>query len=81
MQGIAIQELNFDSDSGTILLSEIEKYKDQNITALVIPFPNFFGQLEEIDALTHFAKKNHMLVIAVINPIAASLFKEAWGLG
>src|SRR3990167_1955317 len=50
-------------------------------TALVIPQPNFFGVLEEVDALTDWAHQHNILVIAVTNPIAMALLKPPgqWG--
>jgi glycine dehydrogenase subunit 1 len=51
--------------------------------ALVIQQPNFFGTLEEIDELTDWAHANHMLVIAVVNPVSLALYKPPgeWGSG
>jgi glycine dehydrogenase subunit 1 len=49
--------------------------------ALVIQQPNFFGNLEEIDALTDWAHANRMLVIAVVNPVSLALYRPPgeWG--
>ena len=54
---------------------------DGDITALVIEHPNFFGQLEEIDVLTDWAKEKKALVIAVVNPTSLALLKPPgqWG--
>lgn len=53
----------------------------QNITALVIPQPNFFGNLEDVDALTDWAQQNGALAIAVVNPMTLGVLKEpgSWG--
>ena len=50
-------------------------------SALVIPQPNFFGVLEEIDALTDWAHARGMLAIAVVNPMSLALLKApgVWG--
>ncbi len=50
-------------------------------SALVIPQPNFFGALEEVDALTDWAHARGMLVIAVVNPMSLAVLKApgAWG--
>jgi glycine dehydrogenase subunit 1 len=47
----------------------------------VLQQPNFFGNLEEVDELTDWAHANHMMVIAVVNPIALALLKPPgeWG--
>ena len=53
----------------------------QDITALVIQQPNFFGVLEDVDALTDWAHARGALVIAVVNPISLALLKPPgeWG--
>jgi len=47
----------------------------------VIPQPNFFGVLEEIDALTDWAHANSMLAIALVNPTSLAILKAPgeWG--
>jgi glycine cleavage system P protein (glycine dehydrogenase) subunit 1 len=48
---------------------------------VVIPQTNFFGCLENVDALTDWAHAQGALVIAVANPVALSLLKvpREWG--
>ncbi|WP_166206677.1 aminomethyl-transferring glycine dehydrogenase subunit GcvPA [Cognatiluteimonas telluris] len=50
-------------------------------TALIVPQPNFFGVLEDVDALTDAAHARGMLVIAVVNPMSLAMLKApgAWG--
>jgi glycine dehydrogenase subunit 1 len=50
-------------------------------TALVVPQPNFFGVLEDVDALTDAAHARGALVIAVVNPMSLALLKppSSWG--
>ncbi|HET6912094.1 MAG TPA: aminomethyl-transferring glycine dehydrogenase subunit GcvPA [Rhodanobacteraceae bacterium] len=50
-------------------------------TALVIPQPNFFGVLEDVDALTDWAHSKGALVIGVVNPMSLSVLKAPgrWG--
>ena len=52
-------------------------------TALVVPQPNYFGVLEDVDALTDAAHARGALVIAVVNPMSLALLKApgAWGAG
>ena len=45
-----------------------EKYGGEDIAALVIQQPNFFGVLEDVDALTDWAHASGLLVIAVGEP-------------
>ena len=53
----------------------------QDFTALVIQQPNFFGVLEDVDALTDWAHARGALVIAVVNPTSLALLKPPgeWG--
>src|SRR4249919_460922 len=54
---------------------------DGEFTALVIPQPNYFGVLEEVDALTDAAQARGALAIAAVNPMSLALLKAPgrWG--
>ena len=79
-QGIELVDLPWCSE-GNISADSLEEFSGQDITALVIPQPNFFGVLEEVDVLTEWAEKNHVLVIAVVNPLTLAILKSPgeWG--
>lgn len=49
--------------------------------AVVIQQPNFFGHLEDVDAITDWAHEQGALVIAVVNPLTLSLLRPPgqWG--
>jgi glycine dehydrogenase subunit 1 len=80
-QGIEIIELPYCAEAGATLVGELTKYEGQDITALVIPQPNFFGVLEDVDGLTDWAAANHAISIAVVNPVTLALLKPPgdWG--
>lgn len=80
-QAIELIELPYCPEQGKILLSTLEKWSLQGICALVIPQPNFFGSLEEVDQLTEWAHAQQAFVIAVTNPMSLALLKEpgSWG--
>jgi glycine dehydrogenase subunit 1 len=80
-QGIDLVEVPYDPQGGHTPLEALERYEGQDITALVVPQPNFFGILEEVDALTDWAHRNGALVIAVVNPIAMAVLTPPgqWG--
>lgn len=52
-----------------------------DFTSLVIPQPNYFGVLEEVDALTDWAQARGALAIAVVNPMSLAMLKAPgrWG--
>lgn len=80
-QKIELVELPFDIEGGHTDPAVLEQYSGEDITALVIPQPNFFGVLEEVDALTDWAKENNAISIAVVNPLALAVLSPPgeWG--
>ena len=81
MQGFTFEELPYDPEGGHTLPEALSAYDGQDITAVVIQQPNFFGVLEEVDELTRWARRNGALVIAVVNPTSLALLKPPgkWG--
>ncbi|MFL2529161.1 MAG: aminomethyl-transferring glycine dehydrogenase subunit GcvPA [Candidatus Azotimanducaceae bacterium] len=80
-QDIEIDLIPYVDSTGTIDSSALDYYRDQDYAGLVIPYPNFFGGLEHIDALTNWAHEKEILVIGVVNPLALALFRAPgdWG--
>lgn len=80
-QHIEVITLPFDEKQGITSLSALEHYTGEDITALVISQPNFFGCLEQVDELSHWAHQNKTISIACVNPISLALLKPpgAWG--
>ena len=80
-QGLILETLPYSSTDGRTPLEALEPYANEDITVLVIQQPNFFGMLEDVDALTDWAHERGALVIAVVNPIALALLKPPgeWG--
>ena len=80
-QGIELVELPYDPTTGSTDPACLKEHEGEDITALVIPQPNFFGVLEEVDVLTDWAQANGALAIGVVNPIAMALLAPPgeWG--
>ena len=80
-QAVEIIFLPFCAKQGTTILDKLDSYDSDNITALVINQPNFFGCLEDVDTLTNWAKKREIISIACINPMSLGLLKPPgqWG--
>ncbi len=79
-QGITLEELDFDMEGGHINVDSLPK-DPGDFAALVIPQPNYFGVLEDIDALTDWAHEHKALVIAIVNPTSLAILKApgSWG--
>lgn len=82
-QGIQLIEVPYEKATGQIDQVALAALHQADVAALVIPQPNFFGVLEDVDALTNWAKEQGMLSIGVVNPMAMALLKPpgGWGAG
>jgi glycine dehydrogenase subunit 1 len=80
-QDISFVPVDFDRASGCLAVDALKSYSGQDFTALVIQQPNFFGNLEDVDALADWAHANKIMVIAVVNPTSLALLKPpgVWG--
>ena len=80
-QNLQFETVPFDTKQGTTLIDSLKPYENEDITALVIQQPNFFGQLEDVDALTDWAHAKGTMVIAVVNPTSLAILKPPgeWG--
>jgi glycine dehydrogenase subunit 1 len=76
-QQIELVELDYDPATGRTRLPQ----QVEDCTALVIPQPNFFGVLEDVDTLTDWAHANRLLAIALVNPLTLAVLKAPgkWG--
>ena len=75
-QNIELVEVDFDAKTGVT-----GNLSSEGFAALVIPQPNFFGCLEDVDRLTDWAHAQGGLVIGLVNPTALALLKPPglWG--
>ncbi len=82
MQDIELVEVEYDRSTGrTTTGACAAAAAGSGFTALVVPQPNFFGVVEDADALTDWAHAQGALVIGVVNPVALAILREpgAWG--
>jgi glycine dehydrogenase subunit 1 len=80
-QNLKFDVLPYDAPSGTLRTASLDAYQGQDITAVVVQQPNFFGLLEDVDAIADWAAANNALLIAVVNPLSLALLKPPgeWG--
>lgn len=80
-QDIQLLEVPYVKATGCVDMAALNKLMRDDVAALVIPEPNFFGVLEDVDTLTQWAVDNKILSIAVVNPMAMALLKPPgqWG--
>jgi glycine dehydrogenase subunit 1 len=80
-QNLSFEEVDYEPGSGRTALAALGRFEGQDQTALVIQQPNFFGVLEDVDALTDWAHRHGALVVAVVNPTSLAILKPPgeWG--
>ena len=79
-QGITLELVDYQPGPGAIDTASLPA-EPGDVAAIVIPQPNFFGVLEEVNGLTDWAHAHGMLVIAVVNPTSLALLTPPgeWG--
>ncbi|HWR88548.1 MAG TPA: aminomethyl-transferring glycine dehydrogenase subunit GcvPA, partial [Acidiferrobacterales bacterium] len=80
-QKIELIEVDYDRKGGHTSIAALDQAVTEDCAALVIPQPNFFGVLEDVDTLTDWAHAKGLLAIACVNPISLALLKAPgeWG--
>lgn len=80
-QQIEIITLPFDDKQGTTTLDALEQYTGEDITAVVVAQPNFFGCLEQVDRISDWAQNNKAISVACVNPTSLALLNPpaSWG--
>jgi len=78
-QGVRFEEVP--CPKGFLSIADLKKYEGEDITAIVIQQPNFFGVLEDVDTITDWAHANGALVIGSVNPTSLAILKPPgeWG--
>jgi glycine dehydrogenase subunit 1 len=76
-QGIELRVQDFNKESGVIE----QAGEPEEFAALVVSYPNYFGCLPEVDALTDWCHENGALMVGVVNPTAMALLTPPgeWG--
>lgn len=80
-QAIQLETVSYERRAGKLNRTALERWDGEDVAALVIQQPNFFGCLEEVDALVDWAHTHGVLVIALVNPIALAVLTPPgeWG--
>lgn len=80
-QNITTETVDIDPQTSQVSVEKLIQYDGQDITAVIIPQPNFFGSIQAVDSLTDWAHELGALVIGLVNPMAMALIKAPgqWG--
>ena len=80
-QDIILEDIPYEPASGKIAVEKLQNLNADGLAAVVIAQPNFFGTIEDVDAITDRAHELEALLIAVVNPVAMALLVPPgqWG--
>ena len=80
-QGVELIEVDYDRASGKTPLAHYQAQAGDDLTGVILGHPNFFGVLEDVDAVTDWAHAQNALVLSVTNPTALALLRPPgqWG--
>ena len=73
-QGVEIVTL--DSSGGVVSTSDLAAAVNQETACVLVQHPNFFGCLEDVEAIAEIAHKNGATFIVSIDPISLGLLKR-----
>jgi len=74
-QGMPVEELAY-SESGRLDLDDLRRKLDEEIAAVIIQTPNFFGSLEQVDEISQIAStKGALLVVVFTEAVALGLIE------
>lgn len=79
-QNIKIEETDFDKGSGSIDLEALKSKLTDDVSGVIVGYPNFFGVIEDLKAIRELLREKTMLIV-VANPIALSLLEAPGRLG
>lgn len=68
-------------DNGQVDCRRLEQSLDDAVAAVIIPYPNFYGNLEDVARLVELTRTTQSLVIMSVDPFALALLKSPgeWG--
>ena len=80
-QGLSLEMVDYDHASGVLDTAAYQAWDGEDIAAVVVQQPNFFGRLEDVDRITNWAHKQGALLIGVSNPTALAVIQPPgeWG--
>ncbi|MBN1681155.1 MAG: aminomethyl-transferring glycine dehydrogenase subunit GcvPA [Anaerolineae bacterium] len=74
-------DMKFVGDKGNATIPDLIDMLDEDTALLVVSYPNFFGQIDELGGLAQAVHEAGALLCMVVDPIALGLFKTPGELG
>ena len=74
-------DVTFVGDEEKMEIAELIDMLDDDTALLAVSYPNFFGQIDDLNSLAEKVHEKKALLAFVVNPIALGLFKSPGELG
>ena len=75
-QGLVVHELDFELESGRVDLKKLEAAVTDKTASVVIQSPNFFGSIEDVNAVAEIVhKKGALLIVSIAEAISLGAIK------
>ncbi len=68
--------IDIDKKTGSISSNLLEQNLADDVAAVVVQSPNFYGVIEDMEELSKVVKTKHCLFIAVVNPASLGILKS-----
>lgn len=78
-RGVEIVEIPY--EDGAVNLEALEKELNQEVGAVLLQSPNFFGSIEKAEEIGKMAHAKGALMVMVVNPVSLGLLKSPGELG
>lgn len=72
---VEIIEIDIDSKTGSLNKDTLNSVLSEDVAAVVVQSPNFFGIVEDMQELSKVSKDKKALFVAVVNPLSLGLLK------
>lgn len=76
VKGFPAEFVEINTPEGVTDRDQLEKVVDDKTAAVLIQNPNFFGCIEEMEALSDIAHRHGALFIACVNPVSLGILKS-----
>jgi glycine dehydrogenase subunit 1 len=78
-QNVSVEEVP--QANGVTDLAALQEQLDHQVAAVMVGYPNFFGNIEDLKALASLAHENQALLIVACNPLALGILESPGACG
>jgi glycine dehydrogenase subunit 1 len=76
MANLPVEVVTLPTPGGYVDPAELKKHLDGQTLCVIVQHPNFFGGLEEVDAISKLCKEHGALFVVSFDPISVGLLKR-----